>query len=99
MQVARVYADYASPSKGREPFFVTFQTLLHCTHLSREKASRSLTWLRDHGWLERLPAPEGEHQQRAYHRLLIPESASDVAKRRSGFHVVDRFDPRTGSEK
>lgn len=88
MQLARVYADFASESKGREPFFVTWATLKRCTHMSNDKCNRALTWLRERGWLEPLEPPEGVHKQRVYHRLTVPDDLPEHSDRRRGLHAV-----------
>jgi len=68
MQAARVYADFAA-SAGERGVHVSFRMLLHCTHLWRNRAAKSVGWLRDNGWLETAEAGNGK---RSYYFLRIP---------------------------
>lgn len=68
MQAGRVYADFASSATERG-VHVSFEMLLHCTHLWRNRAANSVTWLRDNGWLEVAEAAPGK---RSYYFLRIP---------------------------
>jgi hypothetical protein len=85
LYAARVYSDFAAAKKGLEPVMVTWAMLRRCTHMHKDKCSRALSWLRDHGWLQELPARRGA---RIYHRLTIPESDGTTPTVRRGLRAV-----------
>jgi hypothetical protein len=68
MQVARIFADYAA-KPSEKGVFVTWSTLRRETHQRRDKLSKAMAWLRDHGWLI---AAECGLGKRSYYRLTIP---------------------------